>query len=99
MDCHHREDPQWKRLYERAYGKRPQYELYDLKKDPHQMNNVADDPAYASLRNELETRLIEELRSTGDPRMQQDGEFYETPPMTGPIETQPQGLRNKVKQP
>ncbi|MFN8149761.1 MAG: sulfatase [Solirubrobacterales bacterium] len=32
-------------------------ELYDLKKDPYQLNNVVDDPAYASIRDELAAKL------------------------------------------
>ncbi|NWK55843.1 sulfatase [Verrucomicrobiaceae bacterium N1E253] len=30
------------------FGKRPKEELYDLKKDPEQVNNLADDPQYAA---------------------------------------------------
>jgi arylsulfatase A-like enzyme len=81
-----RNDPKWKRLYELAYGKRPREELYDLKSDPHQVANVAADPKYAKVRGELEERLLAELRRTGDPRMIDDGKFYETPPMAGPAE-------------
>ena len=36
-----RKDPKYKKYFSRAYGKRPLEELYDLKKDPYQMNNVA----------------------------------------------------------
>ncbi len=32
-------------------------ELYDLKKDPFQLTNVVDDPAYATVRNELAAKL------------------------------------------
>lgn len=95
----HRDDPQWRSFYDRAYGKRPRCELYDLTKDPHQMTNVANDPAYETIRKELEERLMQELTSTGDPRVQDDGKFYETAPMTGPLENQPQAPRNKVKKP
>ena len=35
----------------------PEWELYDLDEDPHQLRNVADDPAYASVRADLERRL------------------------------------------
>ena len=42
-----RHDPQWRSYYESAYGLRPREELYDLKSDPHQVKNVATDPAYA----------------------------------------------------
>jgi hypothetical protein len=92
----HRDDPQWNAYYQRAYGKRPRCELYDLRKDPHQMTNVANDRAYETIRKELEYRLMHELSITGDPRVQNDGKFYETPPMSGPLEDQPQSPRNKA---
>jgi N-sulfoglucosamine sulfohydrolase len=79
-----RNDPRWKPLFEHAYGKRPREELYDLKSDPHQMRNVAGDPQYAEIRATLEKRLFDELRQTGDPRLIDDGKFFETPPMAGP---------------
>jgi arylsulfatase A-like enzyme len=84
----HRDDPQWREFYERAYSKRPREELYDLNKDPHQMVNVASDQSYRQIRVELEDRLMQELIATGDPRVQEDGKFYETPPMAGPLEGQ-----------
>ena len=80
-----RNDPEWKAAYERAYGKRPRVELYDMVPDPHQVNNVAEDPAYAAIRAGLEKRLLDVLRSSGDPRMLEDGKFFETPPMAGPV--------------
>jgi len=51
------------------------------------MTNVADDPAFAEVRMRLETRLLDELARTGDPRLVNDGSFYETPPMAGPLAT------------
>jgi arylsulfatase len=36
-----------------------EYELYDLRKDPREMKNVAEAPAYAGLRAELAARLRE----------------------------------------
>jgi arylsulfatase A-like enzyme len=80
-----RDDPEWKPYFDHAYGKRPREELFDLKSDPHQMNNVAADPAYASIAADLRTRLLSELERTGDPRLANDGEFFETPPMAGPV--------------
>jgi N-sulfoglucosamine sulfohydrolase len=63
------------------------------------MINVASDPAYEAIRKELEERLMQELTSTGDPRVQNDGKFYETAPMTGPLEDHPQAPRNRAKKP
>ena len=80
-----RNNPQWKPLFDLAYGKRPREELYDLKKDPHQVHNLAADPAYAQVRAELERRLMDELQRTGDPRLVDDGRYFETPPLAGPL--------------
>jgi arylsulfatase A-like enzyme len=35
----------------------PEWELYDLRNDPAELRNVADDPAYAEVRAELEEKL------------------------------------------
>ncbi|MBM4092310.1 MAG: sulfatase [Planctomycetes bacterium] len=80
-----RNNPQWKPLFDLAYGIRPREELYDLTKDPHQIHNVAADPAYAQVRAELERRLMDELQRTGDPRLIDDGRYFETPPLAGPL--------------
>jgi len=82
---HRRDDPQWKRYFDHAYGKRPREELFDMTKDPHQMRNVAADPAYATVVRELRAKLLHELKRTGDPRLVDDGRFFETPPMAGPV--------------
>jgi N-sulfoglucosamine sulfohydrolase len=87
----HRNEPQWKRHYDLAFGRRPREELYILARDPHQMNNVAAEPRYEKIRAELEQRLLAELKRTGDPRLVDDGRFFETPPLSGPVIDQPGG--------
>ncbi len=91
----HRSDPKWKPYFDHAYGKRPREELFDLKKDPHQMRNLAAVPAYASTAAELRKRLLAELRQTGDPRLVNDGQFFESPPMAGPIPNDAKRPRQK----
>ena len=78
----HRDDPQWKWYYEHAFGKRPAEELYDLRKDPDQVKNVANDPAYARNKAELSERLIRTLTDAKDPRVTGDGKTFERPPFT-----------------
>jgi N-sulfoglucosamine sulfohydrolase len=94
-----RNNQAWKPLFELAYGKRPREELYDLKADPHQVKNVAADPRYAAKRGELEGRLMAELKRTGDPRLIDDGRFFETPPMAGPVTDDPPAKKGKKAKP
>ena len=47
------------RLYE-------QDELYDLKRDPGEVNNVVDDPEYCEIRNQLRERLLGWYQETCD---------------------------------
>ena len=81
-----RNNPKWAYLFEHAYGKRPREELFDLKQDPHQMKNVADENEYESIAAALRKKLLHELTSTGDPRLVDEGKFFETPPMAGPVQ-------------
>jgi arylsulfatase A-like enzyme len=85
-----RKSPDWSALFEKFYGRRPMFELYDLKSDPHEMTNVAESPAYAAVRKEMTDRLFTILRETGDPRMLEDGKYFETPPLAGPLPKQEQ---------
>lgn len=43
-----------------------EYELYDLKNDPGELNNLQGDTAHATLRRQLAARLQELRRETGD---------------------------------
>jgi len=43
-----------------------EWELYDLRHDPSELCNVADDPAYAEVRAKLETKLAEYQNHFGD---------------------------------
>lgn len=82
----HRNDPQWQRHYQMAYGKRPREELYVVKDDPDQVHNVAGNPKYAEVQAALNQQLLEVLMTTNDPRLIDDGKFFETPPMAGPVD-------------
>jgi N-sulfoglucosamine sulfohydrolase len=76
-------DADHRRLYDLSFAKRPAEELYDLKKDPHQLENVAADPRYAEIRQQLEARLMAELRASGDPRVVGGAERLEAYPYYG----------------
>ncbi len=53
---------------------RPEYELYDLKKDPNELNNLADDPEYAAKLQELNGRIDQWMEETGDRGGEQEGD-------------------------
>lgn len=48
------------------YAYPPEWELYDLKKDPQEIQNVFDDPAYADIRGELQAAMWREQARLGD---------------------------------
>lgn len=76
----HRADDDWKWHYNYAFGKRQEFELYDLKKDPDQVTNLSEDPSY----RDAKTRLMQQLKATlleaGDPRLIGGGQLFEEPP-------------------
>lgn len=43
-----------------------EWEMYDLEKDPSELNNVYEDPAYADVRKELHQKLAELRKKYGD---------------------------------
>ncbi len=81
----HRNDPEVTPWFEMGFGRRPEFELYDLQKDPHQRHNVAQDPAYAVTLEELSRRLMKILVESKDPRVTQNPIPFEHPPFTGPL--------------
>ena len=93
----HRDDPKWKWVYEHAFGKRPGEELYDLRKDPDQVKNVAADPAYAKTKSEMSAQLMKRLTDAQDPRVTGDGMTFERPPFSGPLEAGAGGKGQKKK--
>jgi len=76
-------DQEHQKLYNLAFGKRPGEELYDCKKDPEQLVNVAGDPAYAAIKEKLSAQLMEQLLATGDPRVTGGGDEFDVVPYLG----------------
>lgn len=52
----------------------PAEELYDLETDPHEINNLADDPGYQDILNEHRGRLEAHLEKIGDQGLDPDSE-------------------------
>ncbi len=70
-------------LYDLSFGKRPAEELYDCKKDPEQLENLADDPSYVEIKGELSALLLEQLEITRDPRLVGGAELFDEVPYLG----------------
>jgi len=64
----HRDEEGMKKFFTLGFDKRPEEELYDLKKDPYELNNVADNPSYADVRKTLRAEVDAWRAATGDPR-------------------------------
>ena len=63
-----RGEPGIDRLAELSFGTRPENELYDLRSDPGQLNNLAGQSSAQQLVGQLRNRLMDHLAATGDPR-------------------------------
>ena len=44
----------------------PEWELFDLARDPAEMESVFDDPAYADVAGDLRSQLVRQMRDLGD---------------------------------
>jgi uncharacterized sulfatase len=77
-------NPQWAPHFQWAFGLRPSEELYDLSKDPHQIQNMADDPNYATIKSQLAQQLHGYLQTAEDPRVVETPPRFERPPFTDP---------------
>ena len=73
-----------KPLFDLGFGKRPTEELYDLRKDPDYMHNVAYDSEYEQIRADLNSRLMSVLKEQDDPRITESPPRFEQPPFAGP---------------
>ena len=76
-----RDDQEIRPFYNLAFGKRPAEELYDLTKDPDQVENVAGREEYREVRTKLRARLMTELEKAGDPRLT---DAFDRPPYVEP---------------
>lgn len=65
----HQADPAYAKYIALIFGKRPVEELYDVRKDPAQIHNLATDPAYSDTLQQLRSRVDEWMKQTNDPRL------------------------------
>ncbi|HBH24691.1 MAG TPA: hypothetical protein DDY13_14880 [Cytophagales bacterium] len=54
-------------LFKLVFGKRPEFELYNVKADPFNLSNLADKEEFRCVKEKLQTTLYEYLLATNDP--------------------------------
>ncbi len=79
----HRDEPAVRGYFELCFGKRPAEELYDLRKDPHQIRNVAGQPDYETAQKELRAQLDRWMQDSADPRASRDDDHWDAYPYFG----------------
>ncbi len=83
----HRNEHGVARLAELAFGLRPAEELYDLRKDPHQMVNIAGAVTVVGVQASMRKRLFDHLKETKDPRVVGGAVDWDYYPYYGRIST------------
>jgi uncharacterized sulfatase len=78
-------DPTLGKFLQLAVAKRPAEELFDIVKDPGCLHNLAGEPSFAQTRATLAKQLEDYLRQTGDARVLDGGEVWETYKRVSPI--------------
>jgi arylsulfatase A-like enzyme len=93
-----RDEMKMEPFFKLAFAKRPAEELYDLKKDPNQLKNVADEAEYASAKKQMRKKLDDWMRKTADPRFDHDDDRFDTYKYFGtPVDEKPKSKRQAAK--
>lgn len=79
----HQGDPAFAKHITLIFGKRPAEELYDLRSDPDQIDNVAANVKYADTLKQLRTRVDEWMKGTSDPRVDPANDDWDKFPYYG----------------
>lgn len=85
----HRETPAYAKFFHWAVDKRPEIELFNIKKDSACLNNLAEDPHFKDILKAQLAMLNEYLKSTNDPRILDGGDIFETYPRYSRIRSFP----------
>jgi uncharacterized sulfatase len=79
-----------------GYEERPEEELYSIVDDPACLKNLAADPDFKVIKTKLRTTLETDLKAQGDPRMNGNGDIFESYPRFGGMRDFP-GFKEKGK--
>jgi uncharacterized sulfatase len=73
-----RNNPKYKPFFHLSVNKRPGEELFNIKKDPACLNNLALDPAFLKVTQKYRDEMSSFLKETGDPRANANGDIWES---------------------
>ncbi|MDO8303504.1 MAG: sulfatase-like hydrolase/transferase, partial [Sedimentisphaerales bacterium] len=73
-----KDDPKYNKLYKAYQDIKPAEELYDVKNDTWQMENLAENPKYKKIKEDMARRMQKELVRLKDPRAMGKGELFES---------------------
>ncbi|MEQ8240550.1 MAG: sulfatase, partial [Cyclobacteriaceae bacterium] len=79
-----RNNPDTLKYWEWSFEKRPEFELFNIQKDPICMVNLAGDEKYQSILTELKDQLYDELKNQADPRIMGNGQVFDQYPYVDP---------------
>ncbi|MFB3904942.1 MAG: sulfatase [Acidobacteriota bacterium] len=81
----HADHPSVQSLFEAGFGKHPAEELFDIRKDPGCLTNLAGQPEFEKVRKELKAELEGALTAQKDPRMLGAGDIFDSYPRFSPM--------------
>ena len=76
MNMEGKADPGRPDYFNLSFGVRPEEELYDVVKDPYQLNNLAKDAAFVAVKSQMKEQLLKWMSDTGDPRAENPKSTY-----------------------
>jgi uncharacterized sulfatase len=79
-----------------AYERRSEEQLYDMISDRACLKNLAAEPAFRKVKEQLRKTLLKELRKQGDPRILDGGDVFDSYPRFGAMREFP-GFREEGK--
>ncbi|MEW4487981.1 sulfatase-like hydrolase/transferase [Thalassoglobus sp. JC818] len=74
----HRDDPEVEEYFHYAVDMRPEIEIFDIVSDPGCLTNLTGEPEFAGTEEQLAKQFNQYLIETGDPRVLDGGDIFET---------------------
>ncbi len=94
----HKNEPAVKPMFDLAFAKRPEEELFDVANDPDQLHNLANDPKFAKIKKDLSEKMIAHLKKTNDPRETGGKIIWDSTDYFSEIDKTPKPSKDAIKE-